>query len=588
MELPRSSSSSPSLVLVVLLLGCRPAEPPADHTEPAQARAEGSVATATTSTPEPARPWRGGPGPGRDGYFPLEHARRSHGRIANREASIPLACYTRTDGLHNPCWACHTESTYPNLREDAELQEAYAFSDFGRDNHWTSAFVDRREAIDAIDDDAMLAWVRQDNYAPLRELLLGQVTPWAYPFDLDVHGGFDDEGFARDGSHWRAFRYKPFVGTFWPTNGSTDDVFIRLPAAFREQAGAPSRLIYEANLALLEASLASDPRIADAEVRWPTEPLDERALGVDLDGDSELRPATTWLRGLPSRYLGDAADHPLHRGLYPEGTELLHSVRYLDPDAPGMTATRIKELRYLHKEHEQSRGRIFALYQQEAAERDDGALPRFHGDAETGLLGPFGWRVQGYIEDAEGRLRLQTDEEHQACMGCHTGLGVTADGTFSFARKVPGAAGWGYQSLAGIPDVPQLRHREPEVLTYLRRAGGGDELRANDEMLARFFPGGVLDEAELRRAAPGGDRILADLVMPSRSRALALDKAYLVLVREQGFERGRDALLAPPSNVHRRIDDESTGLREAGRVYGDGTLRLDWSGTAAWPPTPAS
>ncbi|MCA9650241.1 MAG: hypothetical protein KC501_10055, partial [Myxococcales bacterium] len=436
---------------------------------------------------------------------------------------------------------------------------------------------DRREAIAAISDARALAWARQDNYAAARQVLQGQVPPWAYPWDLDLPAGFDAQGFARDGSGWRAFRYKPFPGAFWPTNGSTDDVMIRLPPSFRSRDGEPSLAVYQANLALLEASLASDPARPDAELVWPVEPLDERALGVDLDGDGQLEPAIDRLVGLPSHYLGDASGHPLRRGTYPAGTEFLHSVRYLDPDAPGMIAARLKELRYLHKEQELPRRRYFSKYEQEARDKEEGVLPLYRGNAETGLVNPFGWRVQGYIEDEQGRLRLQTREEHYACMGCHTGIGVTADGTFAFPRKVPGSAGWGYQSIDGIPDVPQLGHDEPEVLEYLRRVGAGDELRANTEMLERFFAEGRLDEEEVRRAAPGGDRSLPFLVAPSRERALALDKATMVLVGEQSFERGRDPMLAPALDVHRTIEEASTGLAEAGRTYRDGTLRLRWA-----------
>lgn len=571
--------SSTSLASLLVLLGCRTEDPPI-----AGAPTPGLAPAPITAASPPAAAPAVDPGPGRDGHHPLEHARRRGSRLDNREAPIPLACYTNTGGESNPCWACHTESTYPNLLSDAHQQETYAFSDYGRTNRWANAFADRRDAIAAIDDAAALAWVRHDNYSPARAILEGQVTEWAYPFDLDFHRGFDDEGFARDGSLWRAFRYKPFVGTFWPTNGSTDDVLVRLPAALREQDGRLSLAVYKANLALLEASLASDPHLPDADVRWPTEPLDEPALGVDLDGDGTLRAGTTSLRGLPSHYLGDANDHPLERGTYPLGTEFLHSVRYLDPDAPGMMALRMKELRYLRKEAEHSRERYFALYEQEAEDKDAGVLPRYGGSAETGLLDTLGWRAQGYIEDAEGRLRLQTYEEHHACMGCHFGIGVTADGTFSLPRKLPGAAGWGHQRIDDLPDVPQLGHAEPEVLTYLRRVQGGDELRANTELLERFFPSGVLDEDEVRRAAPGGDRRLPDLVMPSRARALALDKAYMVLVREQRFELGRDVMLAPPRHVHAHIEDDSTHLAEAGRVHRDGTLRLDWRGTELWTP----
>ena len=70
--------------------------------------------------------------------------------------------------------------------------------------------------------------------------------------------------------------------------------------------------------------------------------------------------------------------------------------------------------------------------------------------------------------------------------------------------------------------------------------------------------------------------------MPSRARAIELIRAYMVLVRDQRFDRGRDVVLAPPTNVHRAIEAESTGLDEAGRVYLDGQARLDWRGTRFW------
>lgn len=575
----RSRSVIAVAVLVALSTACGAPEPSVavgSAAAPERSSEEVHAATVTASTRLDAK----GPGPGEGDYFPLRRARAVDHRIDNREAPIPIQCYTKTEGRSNPCWTCHTESSYPNLRNDAELQADYSFSEYGETNRWANAFVDRREAIAAIDDARALAWVRQDNYAQARAVLAGQLPPWAYGWDLDLPGGFDDEGFARDGSGWRAFRYKPFPGAFWPTNGSTDDVMIRLAERFRTAEGTPSAMVYKANLALLEASMASDPTLPDAEVVWPVEPLDERALGTDLDGDGVLEPAVEHVVGLPGHYLGDAADHPLHRGTYPEGTELLHSVRYLDPEAPSMISARLKELRYLHKEQEVPRRRYFSKYEQEANDKEEGLLPRYQGNAETGLLSTFGWRVQGYIEDERGRLRLQTREEHYACMGCHSGIGVTADSTFSFARKVPGSRGWGYQSLEGLPDVPQLGHAQPEVLTYFQRVGGGDELRANDEILARFFAGGQLDEAEVLRAAPGGDRRLVDLVMPSRERALQLDKAYMVLVAEQSFERGREPMLAPPVNVHERVQASSTGLAEAGRVYRDGTVRLQWP--ASW------
>ena len=161
-------------------------------------------------------------------------------------------------------------------------------------------------------------------------------------------------------------------------------------------------------------------------------------------------------------------------------------------------------------------------------------------------------------------------------MGCHSTIGVTVDHTFALARKVPGADGWRHQTLDGIPDVPQAGHSEPEVLTYFRRVQGGDEFRANGEILERFFPEGVLDEALVRRAAPGGDRDLRFLVAPSRERALLLAKAYMALVREQTFHLGRDTMIAPPRNVFEKVENGDTELGAAGRVFTDGRLWLDW------------
>ena len=201
---------------------------------------------------------------------------------------------------------------------------------------------------------------------------------------------------------------------------------------------------------------------------------------------------------------------------------------------------------------------------------------------DVGLGNAFGWRVQGFLEDREGRLRLQTEEEHRFCMGCHSTIGVTVDSTFSLARKVPGADGWRWQDVRGLVDRPQAGHAEAEVLEYLRRVGGGDEFRANPEILARFFPGGELAEAEVRRAGVGGDKDLRHLIVPSRERALALDKAYLAVVREQSFTKGRDAVLAPMKNVHERIEGNGeTELGKAKRLFADSRLQLDWSGGPA-------
>lgn len=496
-------------------------------------------------------------------------------RIGNVEAGVPPQCYTRTGGESNPCWVCHTTANGANRADDWELQRRYDFSALGRTNHWQNLFRDRRAGIAAIGDSEILAWIRQDNYAALRQAMARVPEFRGWRPDLDYPRGFDAAGFARDGSGWRAYRYKPFPGTFWPSNGATDTAMIRLPAAFRsDAAGRPSEVVYRVNLAIVEAAVAVPDRVTDAALSLPAEALDETSAGLDLDGDGRLSFGVTELRGLPAHYAGGAAGIAVQRYSYPPGTEFLHPVHYVDPDAPELRAARLKELRYSRKETAVDAQSVRLHYEEEAREREVGGRAHYAGNAFTGQSNVFGWQLQGYIEDAQGRLRLQTREEQLYCMGCHTGIGVTVDQSFSLPRKLPGASGWGLQRVTGQRDTPQAGGREGEYRQYLRRVGGGDEFRANGEMLARFFRDGRLDEKRVD-AALAEERGLLELIAPSRERALALGKAYLTLVREQSYALGRDALPAPPLNVHKQIEDRETALKASGRVYKDGRIWLE-------------
>ena len=508
-------------------------------------------------------------------YDPLAYARERIGEVTNQEAVIPPQCYTKTDGQFNPCWTCHVEQTPRNHKADWVLQTAYAFSDLGLTNHWSNLFDDLGPEIDAISDAEMLAHIRADNYTPFREAMSRVANYAGWMPDIDLARGFDAEGFAVDGSWWRSFRFKPFAGTFWPTNGATDEVMIRLPAMFRQTLdGEESVAIYKANLAILEASLTNGGAL-DAPVERDIEPVDETVAGIDLNGDGKLTDGVTRIKGLPAYYVGAASHLPVKKNLYPKHTEFLHTVRYIDLDRPNALSTRLKEARYSIKYKETDRWSINRYYAEEEENKDEEILPLFGGNGAIGLLNEYGWQLQGFIEDAEGRLRAQTDQEHYYCMGCHGGIGVTVDQTFALPRKVPGADGWAEMSLAGIPDVPQAGHAEPEILTYFRRAGGGDEFRNNDEMIERFFPDGELDEAELHRAAVGGDRDIRHVILPSVERSYRLNKAYMALVRRQRFDVGRDPMPTPPANVFQRIEEISAGL-PADRIYRDGTLWLDW------------
>jgi hypothetical protein len=510
--------------------------------------------------------------------FAVAAAERTKGRIGNVLAHIPAQCYTRTEGVSNPCWVCHTEKNGRNPTDDWALQAEYQFNAQGRVNHWSNLFVDRRAAISQISDGRALRYIRQDNYTPLRKALarIGN-TELRWTPDIDLSAGFDEKGFARDGSGWRAFRYKPFPGTFWPTNGSTDEVFVRLPEEFRtDAAGRPSLEIYRINLAIVEAAVAVADSVPDERLNYPIEAVDEKIAGLDLDGDGQIAGRATVVRRLPAHYAGRAEKTQVVRYDYPIGTEFLHTVRYVDPDEPGMMSIRLKELRYARKLFRLSDAALQMRTEEEAREQVTGGWPYFGGDAFSGLFNEHGWRLQGYIEDAQGRLRLQTREEQVYCMGCHGGIGVTVDGSFSLPRKLPGEKGWGRQDLAGIQDVPEVGSNEPETLRYFRRAQGGDEFRANGEMLDRFFPGGKLDEDLARRAAAKGPEDIRYLILPSRTRALLLDKAYMSQVHEQHYELGRDATIAPVEHVYQKIEADRTGLDESGHVWRDGRLWLDW------------
>lgn len=496
----------------------------------------------------------------------------------NAEAPIPPQCYTQHDGRHNPCYVCH-QNQQPgreNAMNDGDLQVEYAFSDVGMTNHWQNLFEDRSAEVAAISDEDILAWIGTDNYSALAPALRAAGFEGWIPDLNDLQLGaaaFDDHGFAKDGSHWVAFHYKPLPSTFWPTNGSTDDVMIRLPEAFRTDAtGSYSADVYRANLAIVEASVKGLREIESL-------PFDERRIGADLDGNGrfEIARRVTKL----DAYVGAAAKEFLDTYLYPRGTEFLHTVRYVGirDDGEIVPSRRMKEVRYMRKWNAYTKRTYARHYELGGFEKEAGALPRPPLVGDHGLDNGYGWSVQGFIEGVDGQLRTATYEENLFCMGCHSSIGATIDKTFAFPRKVDGAAGWGYIALRGMPDAPNVGGQRGEIATYLERVGGGSEFRHNDEMAARWFrPDGKVDRAKLARA-----RDVYDLIAPSRERALALNKAYRTIVAAQDYLYGRDATIVPPRNVHERIDNETAETLPLD-YFRDWDIRLDWSTPAAARP----
>ncbi|MCF8002895.1 MAG: hypothetical protein K9L32_01585 [Chromatiaceae bacterium] len=503
--------------------------------------------------------------------------------LGNEIPHINPQCYTKTEDdqgqVHNPCFSCHTDSIRPNYLRDSDLQLAYDFPAPAEENPWKNLFKDRTTEIAAISDEEMRSYISESNYFSQG----GEILPatrladvpadWDYNEDgqwdgfvPDVWFNFDSEGFDHtpygSPSGWRAFGYYPFLGTFWPTNGSTDDVLIRLSEPFRTNlAGDYDSVVYKTNLAIIEALIR--------ERDIPIEPTDEAALGgIDLDKDGHIATAELikydWAprEGRFMWYVGQALEEQragrLHLAarLYPEGTEFFHTVRYIDIGEEGTNqlAARMKEVRYMKKLYWMTYADLDQRMAAELKEKHDfpDRIRPFRGNIESGLGNDQGWVLAAMIEDANGQLRPQTYEELAFCVGCHSGIGATTDSTFAFPRHFSTESfqrGWYHWSQKGLRGTPE-RLREDgqgDYAFYLAINGAGDEFRENEEVRARFFD----DQGQLKTEMLEALRQdIAVLLEASPERAMTLNKAYRVIVQEQSFTQGRDATVKPASNVH--------------------------------------
>lgn len=535
-------------------------------------------------------------------------------RIQNSQgAYVPAQCYTRTQSpsqlpmkthasvtttlgqtpsqIHNPCYACHANAKAPNYTNDVQLQLRYAFKDPLRQNPWKNVFKDYSSAVDAQSDDSILNYIRSSNYVNQKGELTLAKSLKQLPAQWDVNGDgkwngyvpdcyfqFDEQGFDHspqgEMTGWRAFSYAPFLGTFWPTNGSTDDVIIRLADAFRKnRQGEWDKDVYILNLAIVEALI----RRTDIAIA----PVDERKYGVDLDGNGQLSTAhhiayiwpptehmTMQYVGEAKMLLGKGRVH-LAAGLYPEGTQFLHSVRYVDFDEQGETrlSKRMKELRYAKK----SDWNTYAQLKNNAAQEEKEAkqfpdrLRKVEGNPEIGLFTGTGWTYQGFIEDKNGQLRPQTYEETLNCMGCHSGISQTTDTTFAMARKLGADSfqkGWFHPSQKSLRGVHEPRRSDGRFVytEYLKNNHSGNEFRSNQEIREAFFDkkGHLMPEAVNRLHTD-----MAFLLYPSPKRALELNKAYRQIVQEQSYIYGRDVHLESlEKTVWKKVPEkEMTGIK---------------------------
>ncbi len=520
--------------------------------------------------------------------------------LNNKGAYVTSQCYTKTvdanGGVHNPCFSCHISSIEPNYVDDWDLQTFAGFGEYTKVNRFTNLFKDRTSLVSQISDEEIVSYVRENNYMQKSQILLANAlkTPPA-EWDINNNGkwdgytpdcyfDFDSEGFDKspDGNYtgWRAFGYYPFLGTFWPTNGSTDDVLIRLSKEFMQDKNKTFNLaVYKLNLSIVE-SLIKQKNVAIDEV-------DENLYGFDLNHDGVLGKASEvvfkWnkptynsgtgkIENFSMSYVGHAKEllstneYLIAPGLYPKNTEFLHSVRYIDDDGQSIKmAPRMKELRYGKKIDWISYSELKNSVLTDIKEKDlsPDLLRTIMGNSEYGALNNMGWIYQGFIEDAKGELRPQNYEETLYCIGCHSGIGAIADSTFVFQRKFDKTAfqkGWYHwsQDAHGLKNIkePKTPDARDEYSLYLEVNHAGDEFRANDEVMNKFFEtNGSLKIDELNKIKND----ISYLLYPSLTRAKDLNKAYKIIVEEQSYIYGRDAHTKPVENVHKeQVIDAST------------------------------
>ena len=495
-------------------------------------------------------------------------------------AYITQMCYTKTtdelNNTYNPCFACHTNNKIPNyVMNNASLQEEYKFPEPALKNPFVNNFIDFSKRVDEISDDEITKYINKDNYFDknhniiLADKLNNLHKTWG-GYIPDCYYNFNNKGFDIDPQNrptgWVAFAYMPFLGTFFPTNGSTDDVLIRLDKAFMKQTkdGDFNSTIYSINLAIVE-SLIKHKNIQIT-------PINEKLLQVDINKNGVLDIAHKivydWAPndGKYMYYVGYAKklqkENKLHLagGLYPENTEFLHSVRYIKSYVKSQISLspRMKELRYAKKMTWLTYAKLLNKGMKDIQEADinPDQIESFRGTQESGLGNNMGWIYQGFIEDKKGDLRPQSYEETLNCMGCHSGIAVTTDSTFSFPRKldISFQNGWYYPTQKSLKNIPENKYKDGryEFSNYLKLNPYGDEFRENKEVYNKFhLKNGDLNQTMIKKL----HKDVTLLLYPTHKRAIELDKAYKALVELQQFYNGKAGHKKPMSNVYKEVKE---------------------------------
>lgn len=588
---------------------------------------------------------------------PLRGAFISRATFPNPHAHIPAQCYTETSfGTQNACATCHTDGVAkldlgnnnpqaglnPNI---GNLQAEYAFGVFDYPqvptasiNRWTNTI--RPEELNQIVANLgekpqtwdMQSYIRQDNWqaaydqrpkaggngwdsgvdAPFRLL------PALSPADLPAQSS---DGFVRStekgralfadargwNTGWRAINFMPY-GIFTPMTGSVSGVYIRLAEPFMQNAAGQFDLAtYQANLELVTGNIQDR-----------------------LNGQTH--------------YTGRASNVKIVRGQYPLGTELAHPLHYVDVEAdgtnpavsrfPGTRSERVKEIRWMYKQHEWHPGEFGLALKEESA-------PVYASRTQGWIENGAGWLIGGWIEDKGGELRPQTPSELTQCVACHSGnvrqsdigqyavftsgTGNTIDSTWALPRKFQGAQGWremdylGYRAAHGtqaqaslttpepinrLANVGEFRHFLDHVVgaslygnmpssmdeflnrTITARRGYSADWPSLSEVIARADPHGIKAAQELRQrlmrefTARGeylteAGTIRPELFVPAQSYALEAARRYRGVVVSQRYDFGKDVFPETPFTFHYFRTPETAYPHLDGTPYRLGELITD-------------
>ncbi len=566
---------------------------------------------------------------------PLRGQTLDRASFANPHAHIPAQCYIETSsGTQNACLFCHTDGVAkrrlgnnnpqaganPNV---GNLQTEYAFGSHNLPftpnasiNPWANTLKPETLSaavanlgIDPAHWD-MAAWIREDNWRPAYARRPKHDREWdtgiEHPFRLfpaldpaDLPAGEDGfvrsksakKAFWKDGrghnTGWRAINFMPY-GIFTPHAGSVSGIYLRLPAAFMQDAKGRFDLpTYAANLDLLERH------------------IQDRLLPTD-----------------GTRYLGGAAQIERVRGQYPLGTEFAHPLHYVDVRKDGTRAQRVKEIRWMIKQQPWHPEEFGMALKEESA-------PVVAHPAQGWIENGTGWLLAGWIEDARGALRPQKPSELVQCVGCHSGnvrqsdigqnptftsgAGNTIDSTWSFPRKFSGKAGWremdylGYRAAAGALSMPEPRNRghgRGEFAFFLDHVVGASLYGDMPAALEDYFSQHIPEWPRLEEAVKRGDveaviaaqekrlvlvrdltlrsghldpagRIRTELFVPPERDALEAARRYRQVVVTQRYDFGKDVFAQTPLALRyfRRAPDGYT--HQDGRPYAVGEVITD-------------